>query len=77
MENYLTTGQIARQLRISISTLKRWINAEEALPATNKNASGWRLFSGRDLETLKRFKRTKKKNGKRFQTETLTPVLKA
>ena len=72
---YLTTGQMAKSLRISISTLKRWINEEGALNGSSaRNASGWRLFTPVDLEKLKDFKKDKKRNGKQFHVNTLTPV---
>ena len=71
---YLTSGQIAKNLRISISTLKRWLNEENALNNSARNASGWRLFSTEDLEKLKVYKRERKRNGKQFQVRTLTPV---
>lgn len=71
---YLTTGRIAKCLRVSISTLKRWINDEEVLVDSARNASGWRLFTEDDLEKLKEYKRSKKRNGKQFHPSTLTPV---
>jgi len=77
MANYLTTGQMAKRLRVSISTLKRWIATEAALPGKMRNASGWRLFSEKDLLILKQFKQEKRKNGRKFTSTTLTPVLKS
>ncbi len=74
-ERYLTTGQIAKSLRVSLSTLKRWINDEDALVDSTRNASGWRLFTQKDLENLKGYKRNKKRNGKKFHAQTLTPVI--
>jgi DNA-binding transcriptional MerR regulator len=74
MADYFTSGQIAKQLRISISTLKRWL--EEApinIPET-RNSSGWRLFSADDLEAIREFKRELRKKGKRFNDTTLLPV---
>jgi DNA-binding transcriptional MerR regulator len=73
-QRYLTSGQIAKSLRISISTLKRWLNEEDALVDSARNANGWRLFTSSDMEKLKEFKRDKKRNGKQFHTNTLTPV---
>jgi hypothetical protein len=74
MEKYLTTGQVSRNLRVSISTLKRWLESEKILSDRLSNANGWRLFTEKDLAVLQEFKRKKKKNGKKFHSETLTPV---
>lgn len=71
---YFTSGQVARNLRISTSTLKRWLIAEEVLPEAARNVNGWRLFSAVDLEKLKKFKHEKRKNGKKFNLQVLTPV---
>ncbi len=74
-DEYFTSGYAAKYLRVSISTLKRWINDERALMSRHyRNASGWRLFSSKDLEMLKQFKRGKKRNGKKFKPHTLEPV---
>jgi DNA-binding transcriptional MerR regulator len=73
-KQYLTTGQIAKNLRISISTLKRWLSAEGALENSARNVNGWRLFSLDDLEKLREYKREKKRNGKQFNAHILTPV---
>lgn len=72
--SYLTSGQIAKNLRISTSTLKRWLNEENALKNSARNASGWRLFTSDDLEKLKVYKKERKRNGKQFHPHTLTPV---
>ncbi|HEX2958110.1 MAG TPA: MerR family transcriptional regulator [Chitinispirillaceae bacterium] len=74
MADYFTSGQIARQLRISISTLKRWLEeAPDNIPEI-RNSNGWRLFSAGDLEVLREFKRDLHKKGKRFNDTTLLPV---
>ena len=74
--NYLTSGQIAQSLRVSISTLKRWIDEECAIAEKARNANGWRLFTQEDLEILKNFKKTKRRMGRRFHSRTLTPVVR-
>ena len=74
MPKFLTSGQVARQLHISISTLKRWLEHPELKIKEYRNYNGWRLFSHRDVEELKRYKRYVKKNGKRFKETTLIPV---
>lgn len=74
MAHYFTSGQVARQLRVSISTLKRWLEGSEVKIPEIRNGNGWRLFSAEDLETLKDFKRNLRKNGKRFNDTTLLPV---
>lgn len=71
---YLTSGQIARSLRVSISTLKRWVDDEGVLKNGARNANGWRLFTPNDLEQLREFKREKRRNGRQFQDTTLTPA---
>ncbi|MDD5675637.1 MAG: MerR family transcriptional regulator [Chitinivibrionales bacterium] len=74
MEQYLTSGQIARRLRISISTLKRWVNDPGLKIVELRNQNGWRLFMEKDLDALKGFKRELKRNGKRFNETTLIPI---
>ena len=75
MPEYFTSGQVAKQLRVSVSTLKRWIAQEEILPRETRNSSGWMLFSRDDMDNLKQFKKDKRRNGKSFQKETLKPVI--
>jgi DNA-binding transcriptional MerR regulator len=74
MESYLTCGQVAKRLHVSISTLKRW--AEE--PSLNmkelRNHNGWRLFSEEQISALREFKRQLRRGGKRFNLETLMPI---
>jgi len=74
MPEYFTSGQVARKLRISVSTLKRWIIQGEAIEKETRNASGWMLFSEIDMEDLHRFKKYKRRNGKSFSKETLSPI---
>ena len=74
MEHFLTSGQVARKLRISISTLKRWTEDSAIRISNLRNQNGWRLFNESDLETLKVFKLELKRNGKRFSPSTLLPI---
>ena len=74
MPKFLTSGQVARQLHISISTLKRWLAQPELKIKEYRNYNGWRLFTDKDVEVLKKHKRSVKKNGKRFNETTLIPV---
>ena len=74
MTTYLTSGQVARQLHVSISTLKRWLAEQDLRIKEYRNYNGWRLFTERDVELLREFKRRAKKNGKRFKETTLLPV---
>ena len=71
---YLTSGQVARMLHISVSTLKRWLSHAELNIKEYRNYNGWRLFTHDDVEELKRFKKLTKKNGKRFKETTLIPI---
>ncbi len=74
MPKYFTSGQVARKLHISISTLKRWLAHSEMDLKEYRNYNGWRLFSDSDVNELKKHKRTVKKNGKRFKETTLIPI---
>jgi DNA-binding transcriptional MerR regulator len=75
MATYFTTGQVARRLRVSISTLKRWLTEKRHSVADRRNQHGWRLFSEADLDMLKEHKRKLKRNGKRFNETTLIPII--
>ena len=75
MSNYLTSGQMAKKLRISLSTLKRWIEDPELKISDQRNYNGWRLFTEDDLFILREFKRQMRKSGKRFNETTLVPVV--
>ena len=74
MPKYFTSGQVARKLHVSISTLKRWLSHPELDLKEYRNYNGWRLFSDKDVDELKKYKRTVRKNGKRFNDTTLIPV---
>jgi DNA-binding transcriptional MerR regulator len=75
MASYLTSGQVARSLRVSVSTLKRWLADPELELFERRNANGWRLFADKELDMLKEHKRKLKKNGKRFAETTLLPIV--
>lgn len=75
MKQYLTCGQVARMLRISISTLKRWISESDFPIADRRNYNGWRLFANSDVDVLRNYKRAIKKNGRRFNDTTLLPIV--
>ena len=75
MIKYLTSGQVAKKLRISVSTLKRWLDEAELNISDQRNYNGWRLFSEDDVRVLMEYKRDLRKNGKRFNETTLIPVI--
>ncbi len=76
MPEYLTSGQTARKLRVSVSTLKRWLDDPELGIEDMRNECGWRLISRYQLGVLKEHKRRLRKNGKRFKRDTtLMPVV--
>lgn len=74
MGSYLTCGQVAKRLHVSISTLKRWANEPSLKMNELRNHNGWRLFSEEQVELLKDFRRELKRNGKRFNHTTLLPI---
>ncbi len=69
-----TTGQVAKALRVSVSTLKRWLEDSPDLAGFRTNASGWRLFSEKEISQLREHQRRRKKEGKTFKPSTLRPV---
>ena len=75
MNRHYTSGQAAKKLRISISTLKRWLDDPELKIRERRNYNGWRLFSDTDIVTLREYKRQIRRNGKRFNDTTLIPVV--
>jgi DNA-binding transcriptional MerR regulator len=75
MSKFYTTGQIARRLRISVSTLKRWIEDPSLRVTEQRNYNGWRLFSDADLGALTGYKKQLRRNGKRFNETVLIPVI--
>lgn len=74
-QQYLTTGQAAKKLKISLSTLKRWLETMDLNISEIRNCNGWRLFTEEDVEIIREYKRKMKKNGKRFNDTTLVPVI--
>jgi hypothetical protein len=75
MSKFFTSGQVARRLRISVSTLKRWLEDPSLRISEQRNCNGWRLFSEADLNVLHGFKLELKRNGKRFKETVLIPVI--
>ena len=75
MDRHFTSGQAAKKLRISISTLKRWLDDPELSIKERRNYNGWRLFSETDIGTLREYKKQMRRNGKRFNDTTLIPVV--
>ena len=73
-ETYHTSGQVAKTLRVSVSTLKRWLDENPRLAEFRTNASGWRLFSPDEIKLLREHQRQRKKDGKNFKPVTLRPV---
>jgi len=74
-QQYLTTGQVAKKLKISISTLKRWLETMDLNVSEVRNCNGWRLFTEEDVMIIREYKREMKKKGKRFNDTTLVPVI--
>jgi len=71
---YLTSGQAARRLRVSVSSLKRWIDEQGASIPNRRNQNGWRLFTVDEIERIKSVKKRQKRNGRRFSKKTLLPL---
>jgi DNA-binding transcriptional MerR regulator len=71
---YRTSGQVAKSLRVSVSTLKRWLDESPALASFRINASGWRLFDESEIDSLRVYQRQRRRNGKTFKPSTLRPV---
>ncbi|HLP42737.1 MAG TPA: MerR family transcriptional regulator [Fibrobacteria bacterium] len=71
---YHTTGQVAKSLRVSVSTIKRWLDENPGLAGFRTNASGWRLFSSDEIENIREHQRKRKREGKTFRPDTLRPV---
>lgn len=69
-----TSGQVAKKLRVSISTLKRWLDDPQLIIPDRRNYNGWRLFADEDIAVLLEHKRNIKKGGKRFNETMLIPV---
>ena len=71
---YLTCGQAAKRLKVSISTLKRWVSEPELGLEELRNRSGWRLFSEEDVGNLRDYKMRMRRAGKRYTDLTLLPT---
>jgi DNA-binding transcriptional MerR regulator len=74
MSKFHTSGQVAKRLRISVATLKRWLDDPALHISEQRNLNGWRLFSEADVNGLASFKHQLRKNGKRFKETVLIPV---
>jgi DNA-binding transcriptional MerR regulator len=75
MKRYFTSGQVARRLRVSVSTLKRWLSDPDVEVSELRNSNGWRLLTETDVDRLQRHKRALRRNGKRFNDTTLLPIV--
>ena len=69
-----TSGQVAKALRVSVTTLRRWLEENPGLAGFRTNASGWRLFSPDEIDQLREHKRRRRLEGKLFKPATLRPV---
>jgi DNA-binding transcriptional MerR regulator len=74
MAQLFTSGQAAKKLRVSISTLKRWLDGPDLFIPDKRNYNGWRLFSEADIIRIQEYRREMKRSGKRFNETMLTPV---
>lgn len=74
VQKFYTSGQVARKLHISISTLKRWLADDDLKVKEYRNYNGWRLFTSDDINLLQEYKKRTKKNGRRFKETTLIPI---
>ena len=73
-QTFYTSGHVAKKLRISVSTLKRWISDDGVVNNIKLNSNGWKLFSIHDISVLKDYQKQKRKTGKRFSPSILRPV---
>lgn len=71
---YRTSGQVAKMLRISVSTLKRWLEDQPDLATNRTNSSGWRLFTDDEVKKIHEFQKFRRKLGKSFKPSTLRPI---
>ncbi len=75
MAGYYTTGQAAKKLRISVSTLKRWLSSPDLHIVDRRNQNSWRLFSEDDLRCLREYKRDMRRGGRKYNASTLVPIV--
>lgn len=71
---FRTSGQAAKALRVSVSTIKRWLDETPDLATYRINANGWRLFSDDEINRLREHQRRKRRDGRTFKPSTLRPV---
>lgn len=71
---FRTTGQVAKALRVSVSTLKRWLDESPDLASHRINANGWRLFSEEEVALLRDHQRRRRREGRTFKPSTLKPI---
>jgi len=55
---YFTTGHASQQLKVSVSTIKRWIITKKVIKET-RNSSGFILISQQDITDLQYYMKTK------------------
>ncbi len=71
---FRTSGQVAKALRVSVSTIKRWLDETPDLANYRINANGWRLFSDDEINRLREHQRHKRREGRTFKPSTLRPI---
>lgn len=71
---FRTTGQVAKFLRVSVSTLKRWLDETPGLASDRFNANGWRLFSEAEVMQIRDHQKRKRREGRTFKPSTLRPI---
>lgn len=59
MTDYFTVGQTAKKLKVSVSTIKRWVG--ELKFKISKNYLNWWLFSEEGINKLKNRRKSLKK----------------
>ncbi|MFN0149428.1 MAG: TOBE domain-containing protein [bacterium] len=75
MTRHLTSTQLCRLLDISTKTLYQW-ECSGKIPAPGRDRRGWRLFSPKQVETIRRFagpaEREKAQPSSRSEPQELT-----
>lgn len=59
-ERYLTIGEVARTLGVSVSTVKRWLQNKYLRTQVKYNRNGWRLFSHNMITILRDYMKAKR-----------------